>query len=89
MTPTEHKAQAEALLTTATDTTGRYVDPNDSDFDVIAAHTALASAAGTGSHYTAAEAALAVCATARSTGNQMTYLINARVALAHARLADH
>lgn len=89
MTPTQHKAEAEALLTAATDTSGKKLGPSDSDFAVIAAHAALAQATGTGTHYTAAEAALTQAAAGKSSLHGLvTYLEASRVALAHAQLAD-
>lgn len=87
MTPAQHKTEAENLLTLATNP-GR-TDHGEADFDVIAANAALAQASGGGTHYTAAEAALVKAAAAKNAlGSHAGYMDAARVALAHAHLAD-
>lgn len=89
MTPAEHKAAAEALLTTyeANATTGAWpqLQPNGSQHYKLLAHAVLSKAAGTGTHYDAADSALAA---AEAADNQLVWNRRAVLALAHAHLAD-
>lgn len=84
-TPADHQTSAEDLLETATaPATARYA--TDADWLIIDAHAHLAQAAGTGSHYTDAEAALDAAAVASLP--TLSKLRAARTALAHAVLAE-
>jgi len=74
MTPEQHQEQAEALLKRAT----------ISNFDEIQVHTLLSRATGTGTHYPAAQAALAES----KRGDFPDVYQQLQIALAHARLAD-
>jgi len=89
-TPAQHKATGITLLAAATATRSAFqVSASDSDFDMIAAHAALGHAAGTGTEYTNAEAAIDLAATYSTDGaQQLSYWQTARVARAHALLAD-
>lgn len=87
MTPAQHKTQAQDLLTLAANP--NRVGVSDADLHVIAANALLGQAIGTGTHYTAAEAALTQAAAAKNArGSLAPYVEAARFALAHAHLAD-
>lgn len=56
-TPAEHRTTAEAFFARVTDTTR--TEPTESERRRVEVHAILATKAGTGTHYAAAEAALA------------------------------
>lgn len=90
MTPAQHKTAAETALTAAEAApTSQYATgPTDADWLVIDAHARLSKAAGTGTHYTTAETALATAESAAGLRDYLTRLLAAQSALAHAHLAD-
>ena len=89
-TPADHKTAAETLIAQVTAASnGSGLTPRSADFDIIAAHADLARATGSGTHYAAAEAELATASGAAQSGNgDLTYTMHARLARAHAQLAD-
>lgn len=85
MTPTEHATAAADLLAAAADD----LTITDWALDEITAHAVLSRAAGTGTHYVTADQLLTEATTAKSTALAAgQYARLARLALAHAHLAD-
>jgi len=87
MTPAQHLTQAKALADSPVQAYGAYEQQARSD--IQQAHALLGKAAGTGSHYAAADAALAELAGTNLLGRMAEVGGDlARSALAHALVAD-
>lgn len=88
--PSTHTTAAEAILASVdAGPSGLAVSLGDTDVMLAQAHSLLGKAAGTGTHYASAEAAIADYASVQSTTNDLTGRVKAaRSALLHAQLAD-
>ena len=82
MTPAQHKSAAESLLTTAE---AKPSTATNVDLLIAETHARLSKAAGTGTHYTTADTALA---NAEATGRAKPLDREVRLAYVHALLAD-
>ncbi|UFN44516.1 hypothetical protein [Nocardioides okcheonensis] len=82
MTPTQHKAAAETLLADLTSTTRNQF--TDQRILAMTTHAVLAQTAGTGSHYTSADALLAEA----ELPGRAPSVTQFRIAHTHALLAD-